>query len=424
MRRFSAAALLILAGEAFTPAPASAAIEEFENWSIRRRELDDENGLDDLQRSPNPQAQWRWRELRQGARVGMGCATTEFWEVNLDAKVNRDVSDHVEAGFQLYQQQELGEEVDWTEFASAYRSSRGLWLGAGYRPSFEKEEHDAALYAGYRRSWTEWARLRVGFEDMLNNFWDDRTRYIEDKDRRVYENLPIELEIAGLWRRGVGPGVSVRLVLLPEYERHETPSPFRFATGEALETSGWLFDFDAISGEGGRGVFGLRARHKGTDRESSTLPSTTIPDTSALDRARLRDIFVRPWGELRVGETWRLQGQLQARWSEETHFDGTRNHRLETQHLGGLASAVWSAWNFLDVEAGLAIDRVQVEQNAGPGYEVFSHGDRTESRAILSLDFHWNGARLVLIETLEGDDEGYQTVGFHDKGFVHLVIEF
>jgi hypothetical protein len=65
-----------------------------------------------------------------------------------------------------------------------------------------------------------------------------------------------------------------------------------------------------------------------------------------------------------------------------------------------------------------------VRQEGPPELDVFTHGTRRESRAVVALDFHWNGAHLVLIESLEGDDEGYQTVGFHDKGFAHLTIQF
>ena len=55
---------------------------------------------------------------------------------------------------------------------------------------------------------------------------------------------------------------------------------------------------------------------------------------------------------------------------------------------------------------------------------MFANGTRTESRLILSLDFRGEGVHLVLTETFETDNEGYQTVGNHDKGFAHLVLEF
>lgn len=407
-----------------TPGPAWPSLEEFENWSVAARELDDENGLDDLHRSYSPVAEWRWRALEQGARVGMGCATTQVWEVNLDAKLHREVSGRVTAGFQLFQQQELGEEVSWTEFAGAFRPTGNWWIGAGYRPAFEKESHDAALYAGYRRDWTQWVRLRLGFEDALNNFWDDRTEYIEDKERQVYAKPPRELELAALWREGTGRGLSLRAVYLPEYEREFTPRPTAIEPASVFQGNGWLVDLDLVSSERAAGTLGLRFRTKGTDRETTYGPSTTVPDTSGIDRARLTDTYVRPWGDLRLADGWRLRSQLQARWSSEEHFDGLRDHLLGTNHLGGTATAVWSATRFLDIEFGLGLDRVRVEQDAERPYAVATHGDRTESRAILSLDFHWNGARIVLFETLEGDNEGYQTVGFHDKGFAHLVLEF
>ena len=420
----SSITMLALVLSACTPTPASAALEEFENWSIAARELDDENGLDDMHRSHPPVAEWRWRSLQQGARVGMGCATTEVWEVNLDAKLYRDVSGRVAAGFRLFQQQELGEEVSWTEFAGAFRPAGDWWVGAGYRPAFEKESHDAALYIGYRKSWTQWLRIRLGFEDALNNFWDDRTEYIEDKDRREYLKQPRELEVSALWREGTGRGASLRAVYLPEYERQFTPSPSAIEPGNLFTGKGWLFDLDLVTAERPAWTLGLRLRHKGTDRETQWLPSGTVPDTSGSDVARLRDTYFRPWGEVRVADAWRLRSQLQARWSSESHLDGAREHLLETSHLGGTATAVWSATRFLDVEFGLGVDRVRVDQSAQSPYLSPTHGDRTESRAILSLDFHWNGARIVLLETLEGDNEGYQTVGFHDKGFAYLVLEF
>ena len=417
-------ATITLVQPALALSPAGASLEEFENWSVAVRELDDENGLDDLHRSPPPTAEWRWRALQQGARVGMGCATTEFWEIDLDAKLHREVSGRVSAGFQLFQQQELGEEVSWTEFAGAYRPAGRWWIGAGYRPAFEKESHDAALHLGYRKAWTQWLRVRLGFEDVLNNFWDDRTEYIEDKDRQVYSKPPRELELAALWREGTGRGASLRAVYLPKYEREFTPRPTSIEPGSVLSANGWLIGLDLVTAERHAGTLGLRVRHKGTDRETTLLPSATVPDTAGLDRAQLRDTYVRPWGDVRLAGTWRLRSQLQARWSSERHLDGAREHLLETSHLGGTATAVWSVTRFLDVEFGLGVDRVRVDQSAEPPHAVATHGDRTESRAILSLDFHWNGARIVLFETLEGDNEGYQTVGFHDKGFAHLVLEF
>ena len=163
---------------------------------------------------------------------------------------------------------------------------------------------------------------------------------------------------------------------------------------------------------------------KGTDRTDVVGDRNQPGDTLAIDDAELRDTYLRPWLEYRISQHWGIRALGQARWSSETHFDGTRNNSLETQHLGGIATLVWSPWLWLDIEGGLGIDRAEVEQDAEGDFEFFTHGDRTESRAIISLDFHWNGVRIVLLETLEGDNEGYQTVGFHDKGFAHIVIEF
>ena len=326
---------IVLSGLALLTSQPDAALEEFENWSVAARELDDENGLDDLHRSPTPIADWRWREFENGARVGMGCATTEVWELNLDAKLYRLVSGRVAAAFRLHQQQELGEEVNWTEFTGAYRPVGGLWLGAGYRPAFEKEQHDAALYSEYRQAWTRWIRFRLGFDDALNNFWDDRTRYIEDRERRVYTEQPVEYEFSTLWRRDAGRGINVRAVYLPTYEREFTPAPTSIQPGSVFRGNGWLLYTDLVSAEGRAGVVGLRFRHKGTDRETTYLPSENLPDTMSVDHASLRDTYVRPWADIRLANRWRFRTQLQARWSSETHFDGMRDHILETSHAGG-----------------------------------------------------------------------------------------
>jgi hypothetical protein len=404
-------------------------------------ERDDENGLDDLLRGFSPWEDWEWRAAQQGARVGMGCATTETWEVDLDAKLQRWLSRRVGVGYRHLQQQELGESVAFDEFLLGYRAPTGWWGGGTYRPSFDKQRHDAGLFAGWYGDSAHWARAHLGFEDALNNFWEGRTEYIEDKERRRYEANPREIEVAGLWRDagsrgpgGAGPGdagrgagrhgAALRAAWVPEYARHLTPVPSDSALPSRLELTGWLAAADLFA-EAGRGwTLGLRARLKGCDRKDF-LDETSAPgEYAAYDVGRLRDGYARPWGAKRLGGRWVLRAQGQARWSSESHDTPLGAHSLATRHLGGLATVVWGVWPFLDAEAGLAADWVRVRQEGPPELDVFTHGTRRESRAVVALDFHWNGAHLVLIESLEGDDEGYQTVGFHDKGFAHLTIQF
>ncbi len=418
----AAVVALLLALSVTLPLPAAASIEEFENWSVAARELDDENGLDDLLRSFAPWSDWRWREHEIGARVGMGCATTEVWEVDLDVKLRHWLSPRVLAEFRSFQQEEIGERVSWTEFSGSYVAPGGLWLGAAYRPSFEKEAHDAALFAGLRRDGRHWASLRLGFEDALNNFWDERTRYIEDKERRVYDALALEWELMGEWQAESFGRTAWRVVRLPSYERSTEPAPGDASPESRLSVEGWLARVDWVTGHPDGLSLGLGARLKNADRASAF--TATNPDSMWSDEARLKDVYFRPWLDRALGRAWRARLLLQGRWSCETHFDGVRDHSLETRHLGGIGTVAWDAARFLTLEAGLGFDDVRVEQDAGPGYEAFTHGTRVESRAVIALDVHWNGGRLRLIETLEGDDEGYQTVGFHDKGFAQIVIEF
>lgn len=326
------------------------------------------------------------------------------------------------AEFRSFQQEEIGEQVHWNEFAGSYAAAGGLWLGGAYRPSFEKEEHDAALFGGLWHGRERWARLRLGFEDALNNFWDERTEYIEDKERRVYDQQPFELEAASEWRtEGLGQ-IAARAVRLFPYERSVTPAPSDPSPESRLELSGWLATADWFAGAGSPLSGGLVARWKSVDREDSY--HDVAADSSWADAAELRDFYLRPWLARSLGQDWTARLYLQGRWSRESHFDGAREHRLETRHLGGIGEVIWAPWRFLDIQAGLGVDDVQVEQDAAPAYQAQTHGSRVESRAILVLDFHWNGGRIALIETLEGDNEGYQTVGFHDKGFVQFSIEF
>jgi hypothetical protein len=412
---FRLAATIGLGGGVHPPA-ALASLDEFENWSVVARELDDENGLDDLQRSFAPWEDWQWRDYRNGARVGMGCATTEVWELNLQTKIHHALAKRAEVTFDHVQQEELGESVVLSEFGGSWWTAGGIWMGAFYRPSFAKELHSAGLFLGYRESWERRFRLRLGFEDALNNFWDRRTRYIVDKSRRVYQKRPLEWELAGRWRRpGLGQ-LALRTVWLSEYRRSVTPAPSETLSASVRTSEGWLVFADVVTESGNRKSAGLRARVKGTNRRD--IVSTVV------DHARLRDAYVRPWLDLAVSRRWRVRGVAQARWSSERHHDGTRDHVLETRHLGGMGTVVWSAFGFLDVETGFGVDRVHVDQDAAPEFEVVTHGTRTEWRAILSVDIHVEGARLVLTETFEGNREGHQTYGFHDKGFARLVIEF
>jgi len=416
-----AAALGALAGAA----PARAAIEEYENWSVSAYELDDENGLDDLLRGFTPWEDWQWRASLNGARVGMGCATTQTWEVDLDAKLEQWLSRRVSVGYRHFQQEELGESVNLDEFRLAYRAPAGWWGGGTYRPSFDKQLHDAGLFAGWYGDSAHWARAYLGFEDALNNFWEGRTEYIEDKERRTYETNPRELELTALWREGDRWGAAARLAGVPTYARHLTPAPSDSALPSRLTLAGWYAGADLFAAAGRGWTLGLRARWKGCDR-TDELDEGAGPDGgfAAYDVGRLRDAQARPWGAKALGARWALRIQGLARWSSETHDTPLGHHSLATRHLGGQATAVWEAWPFLSAEAGLAADWVDVEQDGPPELDVFTHGTRRESRAVFALDLHWRGAHLVLIESLEGDDEGYQTVGFHDKGFAHLTIQF
>ena len=166
---------------------------------------------------------------------------------------------------------------------------------------------------------------------------------------------------------------------------------------------------------------GLRFRYKGTNRTDTFSDSTGTP---VLDDARLRDTYVRPWFEYRLLSRWKLRALAQLRWSSEKHFDGARDNTLETNHIGGIGTVVWQTFQFLDLELGFAADRVRVDQDAAPDKEAFTHGNRTEGRVVFTVDLHAEGARLILTETLETNNEGYQTVGYHDKGFARLIIEF
>lgn len=423
-RSLGAAALLAAALAASPCAPARAAIEEYEDWSVAAYELDDENGLDDLMRGFSPWEDWEWRTAQQGARVGMGCATTQTWEVDLDAKLQQWLSRRVQVGYRHFQREELGESVTLDEFLLAYRAPDGWWGGGTYRPSFDKQRHDAGLFAGWYGDSAHWARAHLGFEDALNNFWEGRTEYIEDKERRRYTANPRELELSGMWRAADRWGAAARLDGVPTYARHLTPAPSDPALPSRLELSGWEMGADGFA-DGGHGwTLGLRARWKGCDR-TDRLDETAVPGVyAAYDVGRLRDGYLRPWCAKRLGRRWSLRAQAQARWSSETHDTPLGHHSLATRHLGGLATAIWRMWPCLDAEAGLAADWVDVEQSGPAELDVFTHGTRRESRAVVTLDFHWRGAHLVLIESFEGDDEGYQTVGFHDKGFAHLAIQF
>lgn len=384
--RHKAAGLVEIRGIHAGPA-ARAAIEEFENWSIGERERDDENGLDDLLRGFPPWADWRWRLLGQGARGAMGCATTERWEVNLDAKLRRQVTERLVVSYRHRQQEELGESVTWSEFGASYRWPAGLWWGATYRPSFEKESHDVGLFAGFQRDTLRWARLHLGVEDVLNDFWDRRTRHIVDKRRRVYARQPLEWDLSALvkWERG---GAAVRAVWLPDYEREATPAPSESLPPSRRRVSGALLDLDLIATRGAAWACGLRGRFKGADRLELELAGPASSVVVARDDARLRDLRLRPWFEWRHSSPWRLRGIAQAIWSSERHYDGAIGSRLETQHLGGLAVAIWEVRPFLDLEVGLGAERIHVRQTGPSERHFFTHGTRTESRAVVSIDLH------------------------------------
>jgi hypothetical protein len=264
----------------------------------------------------------------------------------------------------------------------------------------------------------------LGFEDALNNFWEGRTEYIQDLARRRYERNPRELELSGLWLdRGRG-GLSLRLTGIPRYVRTLTPGPAGDGLASRLELAGWQGYADAFHDLGSGWAAGLRARLKGCDRKDYTGGAPGAVAYASRDFARLRDVYARPWLERRLGRGWRLRGLAQARWSSERHDAGAGAHVLETRHLGGMATVGAGPWTFLDLEVGLAEDWVRVKQRGPAALDAFTHGTRNEARAVIQVDLHRDGAHLVLIETFEGNREGYQTVGFHDKGFAHLVIEF
>jgi hypothetical protein len=417
---------VLLALALATGNPADAALEEFESWSVGERERDDENGLDELHRAFAPWEDWRWRRYRNGSRVGMGCATTETWEVDLDVKLRHPLGARGEVGFRHRQRERLGESVTWSEYNGAWRARGHTWLGATYRPSFDKEQHDAGLFVRWERDSTRWIRLHLGFEDVLNDFWEGHTRHVREKPRRRYGRRPVEVELSGLWL-GRSAGIAARAVWLPECERTVRPpaeGPAALAPATALELAGALLELDAFVARDPGLTWGLRTGLKRADRTDRTGDAGTAASLWPADRATLRDVSLEPWLDVQVAPGWRVRPRGLARWSRESHRDDLGRHTLETRHLGGVATATWSPLRFLNVELGLAAERVRVRQAAHPDRAFFTHGSRTESRVILALELHGPGFALVLFETLELDDEGYQGVTAHDKGFARLIVEF
>ena len=79
---------------------------------------------------------------------------------------------------------------------------------------------------------------------------------------------------------------------------------------------------------------------------------------------------------------------------------------------------------WLTGEFGYGHQRTTVRQDGPDSEQRFTWGTRSENRLYLIAELQTLGLRARFIETIELDDEGYDAVSDHDKGFIQIQADF
>ena len=117
---------------------------------------------------------------------------------------------------------------------------------------------------------------------------------------------------------------------------------------------------------------------------------------------------------------------LQLRGAEERDDAGLAPvpYRLEMDDVVATVGTRRGILSWLTGELGYGHQRTTVRQDGPDSEQRFTWGTRSENRLYLIAELQTLGLRARFIETIELDDEGYDAVSDHDKGFIQIQADF
>jgi hypothetical protein len=413
-RRFSLAAgvLVLLA------APAGASIEDFESWDLGAQEGDDEYGLDSYFLAFSPEWEAAWMEAGEGARSSMGSTVNEVWEMRNELRLRRELNPRLRFVYGFTQNQGLT--IDDEQHLLGLEMERGgFWFGPFARPNTSKERLDAGLMV--RRVWSMGLEIRasLSFEDWNS----DHTNGRSDVRQRTYTDF---IDPAREWRFGVRQvwsarrWVSVDAVRLPEFRRRIQPPAFtgepeifRFVGGESWSLRGAADPLPGLTFD----VLAERKESRVADFPSAGVAPFDMRREAWNVRTRVtHDVaagFLGRWG-------------LQLRGAEERDAEGPAPvpYRLEVDDVVATVGTRRGILSWLTGELGYGHQKTTIRQDGPDSEQRFTWGTRTENRLYLIAELQTLGLRARFIETIELDNEGYDAISDHDKGFIQIQADF
>lgn len=408
----------------FVTLPSYADMSEFETWRMDTQDADDEHALDHLQ-AINPLS-WRrdWLDAESGMRLTNSCGSHEKWEMEIEAKVQRELSPSFFLSYAYFKTEAFSHRSDWNELALEWRHGKGHSLGLFYRPRFAKADHDL----GFRLQWNLDARHGIGLDFIFQRFVNNRIAKkssVLAEERWLYEKAPRFLEFWLLADGGEKSRIEFRAALLtPTHRTHHPASVYLLPQDYEEKLDGGRIQLDLSSPSFGSWWVETSAGGKwGSTQKNPLMLGLGIP-AKTTDR-----------------ETWwfrpSLNNKLSRKWIAKLHFEYREKHEDsagpdlpgEGFHYSSIsrswmAGLTWKAGPRFNLDFGYAGSGVSIGPTSDPDWisEDICHSSRNENRLYLTLDYRWKGIALLFTETFELDDEPYDSFLLHDKSFFQVMI--
>ena len=406
-------ALLLCGALIALPRAAHATAEEFSTFSAEQQEEDDESALDHLlTRLPR---EWRdeWERAPRAFRTSEGCLTSGQWFQWTDLKLETALGKRATLGIDVLQRHD--NTVGYDDLALHFRFPvRVGRVAVDFHPMYDKSRQDFALTwdSGPDTS-SLYVMARFTIEDMLNNLWAWRQSRVGNESE-PYRRHPYEPEFAIVSRHARWRAEAGGRYLTPSEKQvlgYSTYSPPRLQT--LWGTLGWA----ALEAQ----ALGLSLEARGENKQA--LGTDQVTDYSSGDHHDFR----REWsGEFAAARALPRRFRIEARWIYEARteiygpptgpgrFDGLdRIGQLEVSH------AFTPAWI---ARIGGLYDRIGYAREGTTPYT--SEVRNKESRAYVGLQGRFGNVSVQGIEGIELDQEPYQVVWHHDKGFLKLQCTF
>lgn len=412
----SRAGLLATVGFLLGGPPAAASIEDFESWDLGAREGDDEYGLDSYFLAFSPEWESEWIFAAEGVRSSMGSTVNEIWEMRNEFRFRRDLGPRSRLVYGFVQNQGLT--IDDEQHRVGLEVERGgVWFGPFARPHTSKERLDAGLLA--RRAWSTGTevQLSLSFEDWNSDHTNGRSGI---RDRTYVDFIDPAREWRVRVRQKWSPSRWLALdgAWLPEFRRRFQPNPssgdpdfLRFLRGSSLSLVGSVDPHRAVALE----LAAERKVSRVADFPDDGFPAVDLRRDAWRVRSRL---------------THALPAGLQGRWGLQFNEEHERDRASGARYELGIDDLVATVGlrrkmtSWLTLEGGYGHQQTDVSQEASRQQRRFTWGTRTENRLYVVVELATPGLRCRLIETIELDDEGYDAISDHDKGFVQFQAVF